>query len=87
MKTLREFESKFTFDMIGSTFVYNICDLIDYLEISDMEYFESGKVIMEFAKANNLSMYSAPREQFSLYDAVELTETEKTAGVIVEDLS
>lgn len=86
-KTLRKFESEFTFQMIGGTFVYNVCDLIDYLELNDVEYFESGKIIKEFALRYNLSIYSAPRNIFSLYDAVELVKEEKTAGVIVEDLS
>jgi hypothetical protein len=89
-KSLRQFEAQYEFKAFGGTsmtFVYNICDLIDYLELNETEYFESGKIIMEFAKSNNLSLYSAPRDSFSMYEACDLSAREKTAGVMVEDLS
>lgn len=87
MKSLREFESKYTFDVVDDIFVYNICSLIDYLELTDEDYFESGKLIMDFATVNNLSVYSAPRDSFNYYDATDKCKLEKTVGVIVEDLS
>lgn len=86
-KTLRNFQSLYSFDCICGEFVYNICNLIDFLELNDTEYFESGKVISQFAKTYNLSIYSSPKETFSITEALSLVEREKTSGVIVEDLS
>ena len=88
MKTLREFEAKYYFHSYAGCFVYNICHLIEYLELSDVDYFETGDVIKKFATDNNLSIYSAPRETFNIYHAVlDVCKQEKTSGVIVEDLS
>jgi len=86
-KSLREFEANYSFIMFGETFVYNVCDVIDYLGLNDVGFFESGSVIKEFADKFNLSIYSAPREVFSMYDAQDLCRKEMTSGVIVEDLS
>lgn len=86
-KTLRNFESLYTFNCINGTFVYNICDVIDYLELNDTDYFESGAIIMDWAKKYNLSVYSAPRDIFSMVEAISCCERDRTYGVIVEDLS
>lgn len=87
MKSLREFESLYSFDCFGGTFVYNVCNVIDYLQLSDVDYFASGKAIKEFADKFNLSIYTAPKENFSYVSAVELCKQQSTCGVIVEDLS
>ena len=86
-KTLRNFESLYTFNCYNGCFVYNICDVIDYLELGDVDYFESGKIIMDWAKKYNLSIYSSPKETFSYIEAISYCERDKTYGVIVEDLS
>ena len=85
--SLRHFEAVKTFSCYGSTFVYNICDLIDFLELEDEEYFQSGKIISTWCKENNIAIYSAPRETFDLRTAVELAKSEGKVGVLVEDLS
>jgi len=86
-KSLREFEANYTFTMFGETFIYNVCNVIDYLGLNDEDYFESGTKIKEFANQFNLSIYSAPRDIFNMYDAQDLCRKEMTSGVIVEDLS
>lgn len=86
-KTLRNFQSLYSFDCIRGEFVYNICNLIDFLELNDTDYFESGKIIFDFANTYNLSIYSSPKDTFSITEALSLIERDKTSGVIVEDLS
>lgn len=84
---MRKFETLFSFEMIDNMFVYNCCDLFDYLDLWNVEYFESGKIIKEFCERNNLDYYARPRESFWISDAVEIAKSNNRYGVIVEDMS
>lgn len=77
----------------GKIKIYNICDVLEaiYPGYFDMQqwpsYEESGKMVMEWAEANDCSCYSAPRESFCMYEGAEVAIKEGKSGVVVEDLS
>ena len=73
----------------------NICDLLDLLypgywsarRYLDIDYADSQSVIEEWCSAHGAYYYSAPRDEFSVSDAVLITAARGLSVVVLEDLS
>ena len=67
--------------------VLNICDVLDALGIADMDYMESGKVLMTWCRKHNVHYYARPHEQFFVTTAVDEAIVAGRSFVVVEDMS
>lgn len=88
MKSLREFESLYTFNMTeDGIFEYNICSLLEYLECRELDWAEEVEVFMGFCTSNNITYYAAPRETFYRMMGLTKCRLEGNSRVVMEDLS
>ena len=71
---------------------YRIINIVNLLEIilpveERLDYEEESKRVRQWAEEHNAHIYSAPRESFSISEAIKETEERGKTLVIVEDLS
>ena len=71
--------------------VVNICDLMDHLYPHkgwmDVDYKESSEAVMFWCNVNESHYYTAPRENFFMFVAVQEAIAKDKNVVVVEDLS
>ena len=71
--------------------VINICDLMDHLYPHkgwmDVDYKESCEAVMFWCNVNESHYYTAPREDFFMFVAVQEAIAKDKNVVVVEDLS
>lgn len=67
--------------------IFNVCDLIDWDQDQALDDDLFSARLKEFQAEKGASYYSACREDFSIYEAVELAKAEGKSAVVVEDLS
>jgi hypothetical protein len=73
----------------------NVCDLLDLLypgywsarRYMDIDYADSQSVIEEWCSAHGAYYYAAPRDEFSVSDAVLIAADKGLSVVVLEDLS
>jgi hypothetical protein len=73
----------------------NICDLLDLLypgywsarRYLDIDYAVTGPAIEEWCSAHGAYYYAAPRDEFSMSDAVLIAADKGLSVVVLEDLS
>lgn len=73
------------------TKVVNICDLLDILFGEDWtkhpSYEEQSKVIVQWCRDSGAHLYSRPKEDFFIHEAIEEARNQSKSVVVVEDLS
>jgi len=68
--------------------MYSICAVMDEIDPQDeLSFEESSSLLKEWLERNNASYYSAPRENFFIYEAIDKAKAEGKSAVVVEDLS
>ena len=71
--------------------IVNICDLMDHLYPHkgwmDVDYKESTEAVMFWCNVNESHYYTAPREDFFMFVAVQEAIAKDKNVVVVEDLS
>ena len=73
--------------------VINICALMEHLWPGYFDgktnpgFDETGEAIMKWAEENDAYIYSRPREDFFMFEAIDLALAAGKAAVVVEDMS